>query len=524
MSKSTVTTATRAVGKSAKRADVSRQDGPQDDGMGSVAGEVIATPYPMAALNDVFEKSNVLRQCVESMVINIAKFGIRSAEVSKKVEIASKEQDLLDSFISSANIDESLSTVIAKHVFDYEKYGFGFFEVIRSANGKVSALRHIKAFNTRLCSKSGDAIEVKRKITRGGSTAIIREYKKFRRYVQITNGRKVYFKEMGDPRRLHYLTGLYETQEYKVKDEDLATEVIHRRQYSEDAYGTPRWIAQLPNILGSREAEEVNLRYFEDNTVPPMVMMVNGGKLTRQSFNNLNKMLTSENVGKDRQNQILLIEAIAEGGGLDDGGAVDIKLEKLTDARQSDALFSDYDQSNIAKVRSTFRLPPVFLGMSQDVTFATANVSAYLAETQVFAPERADLDEFLNKRLILNPDGMGLTTCRIESKGPSVTNPEQVTKTLTALNAMGGVTPRTSIDMVNEYMQLSLPQYPEKDQEGYEEWMDIPYLLGQRMFAGTQQTGEGENTHDNANNTDNKVAETEDTGVTEPEGVENGQQ
>ena len=71
----------------------------------------------------------------------------------------------------------------------------------------------------------------------------------------------------------------------------------------------------------------------------------------------------------------------------------------------------------------------------------------------------------------------------------------EIVKTLTALNVMGGVTPRSSIDVINETLQLTIAQYPEEGEEGWEEWMDKPIALGIRQ-QGTQQTGDTPNTHD----------------------------
>mgnify|MGYP000636881661 CR=1 FL=1 len=121
---------------------------------------------------------------------------------------------------------------------------------------------------------------------------------------------------------------------------------------------------------------------------------------------------------------------------------------------QNDSLFSAYDEANMKKIRSAFRIPAVVVGLSEDHNFATANVAAYLAEVQVFVPERKIHDEFMNHRFVNNPAGLGLKTVKLESSGPSITNPEQIVKTLTAVNVMGGVTPRNAIDIVNELEEI----------------------------------------------------------------------
>lgn len=513
-------------GSKAKRNDVSRQILPEDSFAGiEIANQVLATPYPMEVLATVREQSNILPQCIEAMVTNIAKYGFRVVPIDEDTTPDEAETKLLQSFIKSANTEESMSRVHSKVVNDYEHYGFGFFEVIRDQSGAVSLIKFANAFKTRLMKRGDKEIPVTKTVFRGGRRSTVVERKRFRKYVQMIGNKKVYFKEFGDPRDMDYQTGEY-TRGGRIAAKRRATEILHMRQNSEDEYGVPRWISQLPSIFGSREAEEVNLRYFEDNTVPPMMISVAGGRLTRESYEKLNTLLKARGVGKDRQNQIILVEAIPESSGLEEKGSISLKVDKLSDVRQSDGLFSDYDQSNITKIRSAFRLPPIAIGLNESMTFASANVSAYVSETQVYAPERIGHDEFLNKNLVNHPAGLNLNTVKLESRGPTVTNPDQVVRTLTAVNVMGGVTPRSSIDLVNETLQLSLPQYPEPGTEGWEEWMDMPMPLSQRMLAGSQQTGEGENTDDGQSFKDQDIKDREkngETGMSE-EAVEHGQE
>lgn len=512
------------VGKKVSRHDISRQEEDSDvftlDGTAG-EGVVIRTPFDMGGLHNVHEKSNILRQCIQAYVTNIASNGYRVVPIDEGTEIKESERRLLQSFIDSPNTEESLATINGKNVAQYEKYGFSFLEIIRDRAGNPSLIKSVKSANTRILTRGSAEVTVTMSVERGGKRSRVQERKRFRRYLQQTGTHKIYYKEYGDPRDMDYKTGRYATAENPVAAEDRATEVLHNRQFSEDAYGIPRWISMLPSILGSREAEEVNMRYFEDNTVPPMILSVAGGRLTKQSYIDLRDTLSGVGVGKERQNQIMLLEAVPEVTDIDGKGSVQLKVDKLTDSRQGDGLFKEYDEANMAKVRSAFRLPPVFLGMSQDMTFATANVSAYLAEVQVFSPERRGHDEFMNKKFVNHPLGLGLKTCKLESRGPSITNPEQVVKTMTAMNVMGGVTPRAAIDVANETLQLSLPQYPEKDAEGYMEWMDQPMPLTQAT-SKSQQTGEGKTTHAGQESKDQDIKDREGEGDIEPSAVEHG--
>ena len=366
-----VSTRVSAIG-SVKRADTSRQLEYEDEFQNSsLSGVYITPPFDIRSLLSLYEKSNMLKQCVAAYVTNVAMYGFEVVKAHQNIEIDPAELAELQSFIDNANSEESLTAVHAKVVEDYEAVGFAFVEIIRDRRRRVSLVRHARASTVRLTPRHEAAVKVTYEVPRGGRTATVVEMRRFRRYMQIINGKAVYFKEFGDPRRLHCDSGKFDTEGERVPEEMEATELIHIRQNSEDPYGVPRWVSQLPSILGSRESEEVNLRYFEDNTVPPMMLMVAGGRLTTQSYNDLVKILSAQGLGKDRQHQAILVEAVAERDSLDDKGTpVSLKVEKLTDTRQSDALFREYDEANQAKVRSAFRLPPVAVGLSQDVTFA----------------------------------------------------------------------------------------------------------------------------------------------------------
>jgi len=504
---------------SVRRADTSRQMEYEDEFQNvSLAGTYIAPPFDIRSLLALYEKSNMLKQCVAAYVTNVAMYGFEIVKARPDVEIDEAERAELQSFIDSANSEESLLAVHAKIVEDFEAVGFSFMEIIRDRRERVSLIRHARASTIRLTPRHETAVKISYEVPRGTRTATIVEMRRFRRYMQIINGKSIYFKEFGDPRRLNYETGKFEDEGGTVPEGMEATELIHVRQNSEDPYGVPRWVSQLPSILGSREAEEVNLRYFEDNTVPPMMLMVAGGRLTTQSYNDLVKILSSQGLGKDRQHQAILVEAVAERDSLDDKGTpVSLKVEKLTDARPSDALFKDYDEANQSKVRSAFRLPPVAVGLSQDATFATANVSQFVAETQVFSVLRRVFDEVYNKRLVGHVRGLGMKTVWLQLKAPAITNPEQIVKTMTALNVMGGMTPRKAIEVASGLLQLELDNYPKIGEEGYEEWMDKPIQLSLRKDAP-------ENTQGEQSVKDSGIKEIEQEGNVAPTAPEHGQE
>lgn len=446
---------------------------------------IIPPPYALADLHRISTHSAALRPCIEAYVVNTVQTGWEIEPVVRGKHGNEGEIAELNSFVENANSDESLSAVLSLVIDDRETYGFGFMEGIRDASNALSLIRYAPAIITRLCPKGEVPILVEYTIQRGRRVTHVKEFKKFRRFLQIVGGQQVFFKEWGDPRRMNRVTGKYEDEEGYTGGED-ATELYHFKLKSEEPYGIPRWITQLPSIIGSREAEEVNMNYFKDNTVPPIMLTVSGGRLTQHSFQQLSHQLATDGIGKDRQNRIMLVEATGDSDSLDGKGTpVQLRVEKLTDSRQSDSLFDAYDKNNMAKIRMAWRLPGIVLGAGSDLNYANAQVSIFTADSQVFGPARVEIEEVLNKQLVFPRHGLDIKTVKLASRVPTISSPETMIKTLTALNVMGAVTPRAAQANANKFLQLELPAYPEKGEEGYQEWMDMPLQMTMKTASTT---------------------------------------
>lgn len=471
-------------------------------------GLLLPTPYNVATLLNMISQSNMIPQCVESYVVNIVLTGWEVGPASRNSKVDENEQVELQSFIDYANSDESLMSVGACALRDREYLGFGFIEVIRDALGRMSLLRWAPAYRTRLAPRHEEAQLVEYDIPRGRRTVTVKEWRKFRRFAQVVAGNMIWFKEFGDPRKLDSVSGAFEGESTYQPGRD-ATEILHLKNPSNEAYGVPRWVNQTPSVIGSREAEEVNMRYFQDNTVPAMFLTVSGGRLTAASHKELQRVINGT-PGESRQNKITLLEAVGESDSLDSKGTpIQLKVEKLTDVRQSDALFGKYDEAAQAKIRSSFRLSPILVGMANDQTYDNAGTALFAAETQVFAPERTQQDEIYNRKLVNGKAGLGLKTVKLVSRTPAITSPEQLIKSMTALNTMGAVTPRAAQLLANATLQIEIPPYPQPGEAGYEDWMDKPIIFAARTKTDAEQNLKDQSVKD--------VEKTGDTRTVSPE-------
>ncbi len=266
---------------------------------------------------------------------------------------------------------------------DIEVLGNGYWEVLRNGLGEVCQFNFIPGISVRLLAVDDKPteVEIERRISML-STEKAKVRKKFRRYVQVSNGGTVdvnilvYFKEFGDPRVISSKTGkVYQTPELMQAEEEEkgappATEIIAFKISSpRSVYGVPRWIGALLAVMGTRQSEEVNFLYFENRSVPPMAILVSGGRLNDNTVARLTDYISNEIRGKRNFHKIMILEA--ESGESNMGqpgtmGRMKIEIKPLTDAQQKDGLFMSFEEKNADKVGQMFRLPRILRGDVRD--------------------------------------------------------------------------------------------------------------------------------------------------------------
>ena len=447
----------------------------------------VAPPYPPSALAKVPIQNNMILQCISAMVINCELTGHQLVYIGPKEKKESEEvlndKSRVENMLAMPDGENTIRDLRKKYRTDFETFGYWFMEIGRDVDKNIAWFTHVPADTMRICAMDPEMVPVKRNIRRGtGKWEAIAGEKQFRRYVQLVGSRKRYFKEYGDPRVISAKTGMVQQEgEAAIEEEDIATEILHHRIYTPtDLYGKPRWINNLLAAVGSREAEMANFRFFQDNTIPAMAILVAGGELTAETLEELDSKFSES--GQDSLNRVVIIEAK---GNPDDAGGVDsatpipsLEMRPLNGDRQSDAMFVEYDNTNQAKVRSSFRMPPIFVGRSEDYTRATAEASLEMGENQLFGPERQDFDDILNFKILLK-DGKPSEFWSVRSNTSKLTNSDGVITALTALNEMGAVSTNSAIQRFNELFGMNMPTIPDA-------WADMPFAIVKFMME--QQT------------------------------------
>lgn len=467
----------------------------------------LAPPYSPDVLCKIHEHSNALRQNIDAYAVNIDGNGhrfepvidleaddsfdrVRDAmyldlligaeeesedgvadpaslkfptddEVEERIESMEDEMRLekarVETFFRFCCLDESFVSLRKRTRQDREIMGNGYWEVIRDATGGLSQFTYIPGFTARLMPLGSTAVETKMRMKRTPfSFQEVSITRRFRRFVQVFEGSKVYFKEFGDSRVMSAKTGHYfkddealQTAEGSEGDCEVpqATEVIHFSIHSpRSPYGIPRWIGTLLAVLGSRQAEEVNFLYFENKSVPPLAILVSGGVLSKDSATSLKDYIKTHIKGRQNFHKILVIEGIPATGASLDGAAGRMKIEivPLTGAQQKDALFQRYDERNIDKIGMSFRLPRLLRGDIRDFNRGTAEAALEFAEMQVFSPEREDFDWFMNRKIMSE---LGVKYWLFASNAPKTSNPIDLATMISQLVREAILTPEEAREL-----------------------------------------------------------------------------
>ena len=421
-------------------------------GMEKDAG-LIQPPYNLKMLDRLCQENNALDPCIEAMVTNIDGTGYVFEAGDEATQDATDDHKVaeLEEFFAEVWPGESFQTLRRRLRRDQERTGNAYMEVVRNPAGEIVFLRHVDAKMIRLV-KLDEPVAVEKTVTRRGRPVTITVAMRERRFAQMIGHRLVYFKEFGAHRDLDKVTGKWAARGQRLPARRRGSELIHltRHPDAHTPYGVPSWIAQTPSVLGSRRAEEFNLEFFENGGVPPILILIQGGLMADKTRKAIEQRLHGP---ARKANRVQVIEADPTGGSLDSPGNTRITVERFGAERQSDSNFERYDERCEVRVRRSFRLPPIFVGQSQDYNFATAFVSYTVTEAQVFKPEREAFDEIVTIRLL---PAMGYSAYRLRSLPLTIEAIDNKLKGLEIANATNRVDPADVVHAVNEVTGLEL--------------------------------------------------------------------
>lgn len=425
---------------------------------------VLQPEIPPEQYYGLTEQNNTLSQCITAMEVNIDGTGFEIVK-SDGTDVEETDPNLifLKDFFNEVSPAVSFVTMRRHLRRQSETAGYGCIEVIRNPKDQIVFLKTLESKSIRLMKLGGPVTTTKTLVRRGVEMSVKLQTRE-RRFVQYWAGtapRTTYFKEFGASRDLDKLTGQWSKSGERFPAENRATEIIytmiHRSKSS--PYGVPRWLNQLPSVIGSRSAEELNLEYFEAGGIPPLLVFISGGAMAETARKQLEGLLA----GKARDKLKGVVADIqSTSGTIDKGGGVRVDVEAFGSDRQQDSMFENYDMKCEKRVRSSFRLPPLFVGKAEDYSYSSVFASYTLAEAQIFAPERMEFDELINNTIMKDMTG-GIYG--IKSKPLKVADAETNLSALALAMNGGAITKGTLIDELNKVGSLILAPVPNVENE-----------------------------------------------------------
>ena len=445
------------------------------------AGDWIEHPMNLRGLKTLVKNSSILPQCIRAYRNNICGFGIGIRYVEDKKEDTEKAAEFAraEEIIELLNTEQDTKEVFEDLIEAREIYGIAYLEVIRNISGEVTQIEFIH-----------DTPSVKK--TRPLDPYIATPYyhhgkemerkKRYCKYRQDIGGKTVYFKEFGDPRIMDKRDGKYLDPKELLEIEYQANEIMEFAIGTEP-YGEVRWIGQVLGIDGSRRAETLNNNYFINGRHTPLMIVVEGGTLTDESFEKLQDYM-DEIKGESGQHAFIVLETESTDAKVDfdQTDKPKIEIKDLASILQKDELFQEYLDNNRRRVQSAFQLPDLYVGYTTDFNRATAQTAQEVTEEQVFQPERRSLAWAINNRLL---NGYKFKHVEAYFLEPEISNPDDLFKLLTVCNNAGGLTPNKARDILFKTLGEESEDYPE-------EWGEVPLALYKKQMPGMDETAQDE--------------------------------
>jgi capsid portal protein len=447
-----------------------------------IQGRILEPPFDQLVLAMLPEHSTELGPAVAAMETNIDGFGHRlecrvnlddpTVPEELRAEVRAEHVRLMNWFANCTEPEETLRTLRKKTRRDLETTGNAYWEVIRNPlTNAIEELKHIPSYQVRLGAQDLGFTEYARVVAElqlDGSVRLAsrKATKRFRAFVQsrigglsrgLTGYQVRWFKEFLDPRVIDNETGEIVPQDRvgEIPEARRANEIFHWKIYSpRSPYGLPRFIGHLLAIFGDRASDELNFVTLKNNNIPSMMLLVSNGQLTQGSIDRIQEFVDSQVEGSANMSRFLIVEAEGAFEG-EDGNRVKVDVKPLVDQQMRDQMFTEYQKANSGKIRKAFRLPPIFVGSTDDYNKATAEESRKVADEQVFMPERVDFDDLFNKNFMTE---LGAQFYRFKSMGPNVTDDQDLLAVLNTAERTGGLTPRIAREIIGDIIGRELPE------------------------------------------------------------------
>ncbi|UOX39995.1 gene transfer agent portal protein [Vibrio phage V-YDF132] len=421
---------------------------------GGDSAQPLSPPYDYDLLQHFADNSSTLSPCIAAMEINVEATGheIYPLDESVKEYEEDPEYQALVELFREPYPNTTMVQLRKRIRRDLERIGNAYIEVICNTAGDIVFLKYLNGKFVRLIKYStNDKVDANLKISRNGVTREMKVNRQERRYLYKKGQVKRYLAQMGASRDLDAVTGQWSSKGNRLAANKRSTFIIHLKavEDADGGYALPRWLSQARSVAGESEAESLNLSYFKNGGIPPIMIFLQNGRITDGSREALNGALSGKAADKQKG---VVVETISTTGSLDKAGNVSVRVERFGSDRQSDSMFGKYTEDCYVKIKSSYRIPQLFLGRTNDYNYATAYASIVVGEAQVFKPERDEFDAVINNVIVRT------ITDKYEFRSkPLVAVDVEIQKSILELvSSKGAISNEELVDVANNLSNLNL--------------------------------------------------------------------
>jgi len=367
-----------------------------------IRGGAIQPPFYPPQMARLLEVNPTHAKCCFSKSRNVAGYGLEVVPHPDVDDPDESQRQVAEDFWFAGESDWQVGPVASERSTaadvlemawtDYEAIGWLSIELLTATDGTPTGLAWVPAMT------------IRRRRDEPG-------------YVQLRRARLQYFGNAGDRYGDDRTFVDSETGESGRSVPNPANELIFKRNHSPlyTHYGAPDIVPAIPTVQGDDAAREFNIDFFENNAVPRMAVIVEGGELTEGARKDIHDLLHGM---KEEDHRTIVLEAeklLEETDQIqmdDDADDLKIRVEPLTVGINEDASFQDFRDRNEHEILKTHDVPPIEAGQIKSGAFSTdaeAQRKGYI-ET-VIQPKQEAFAELLYETV---HDALGVTDYTIE--------------------------------------------------------------------------------------------------------------
>lgn len=328
------------------------------------ANELISPPYSFKSFLSLLESNPIFFRCVHQLAVDVAGLGwkiqLREGKKDNKAEL-----NKINEFLNNPSDEDPFRSILKKLLVDWGSIGNFGLEVARNNKGDIGKIYYVPGYTIR--------VHISKK-----------------KYCQIRNNKKVWFKKFGEAKHISAKTGKEGTLRSK---ETRANELIYFKNHypKSDYYGMPNILSAVGDVIGLVGLRDYNLSFFENYGVPAALITLEGEWETG-SDKKISDFINKSLKGTDNAHRTLVVNQPEE---------CKFHYEKLG-IEVKEGSFRLYEQARREDILIAYSMPPERVGV-RVVGKLGGNVAeeATIVYVQsVVEPLQLDVEDIINQQLL----------------------------------------------------------------------------------------------------------------------------